>query len=45
MITAAGFILEASVEPMASEKLAVQEDVVADTRITPIAWIVRLRKS
>lgn len=45
MITAAGFILEASVEPMASEELAAQEDVVADTRITPIAWIVRLRKS
>lgn len=44
LINAAGFILEASVEPMASEELAAQEDVVADTRVTPIAWIVRLRK-
>ncbi|MDR0253079.1 MAG: class I SAM-dependent methyltransferase, partial [Brucellaceae bacterium] len=44
LINTAGFILEASVEPMASEELAAQEDVVADTRVTPIAWIVRLRK-
>ncbi|WP_376709997.1 class I SAM-dependent methyltransferase [Pseudochrobactrum lubricantis] len=44
MINAAGFVLEASVEPMASEELAAREDVVADTRVTPIAWIVRLRK-
>ena len=26
------------------EELAAQEKVVADTRVTPIAWIVRLRK-
>lgn len=44
MITAAGFTLEASVEPMASEELAAREEVVADTRVTPIAWIIRLRK-
>ena len=44
MINMAGFTLEASVEPMASEELAAQEKVVADTRVTPIAWIVRLRK-
>lgn len=43
-IVNAGFVIEASVEPMASEALAAHEPVVADTRVTPIAWIVRVRK-
>lgn len=44
LLVCAGFNIEASVEPMASEELAAQEPVVADTRVTPIAWIVRVRK-
>lgn len=44
LLVSAGFHIEASAEPMASEELAAKEPIVADTRVTPIAWIVRVRK-
>lgn len=44
LLVNAGFRIEASCEPRASEELAAREPVVADTRVTPIAWIVRVRK-
>lgn len=39
----AGFVLEKLGEPMASRELAVAEPIVADTRVAPLALVVRAR--
>lgn len=44
LIVGAGFIIEASAEPMASEELVAKAPAFANTRVAPVAWIVRLRK-
>ena len=44
MILAAGLAIEKMVEPSASAELAQNKPVVADTRIAPIALILRARK-
>jgi hypothetical protein len=44
MIVAAGFVLEALVEPMADEATTERVPEVADTRIAPIFLHLRVRK-
>ncbi|GGH08358.1 class I SAM-dependent methyltransferase [Silvibacterium dinghuense] len=43
MVVSAGLVLEAMIEPSASEEVAAQHPVVADTRIVPLALIIRAR--
>lgn len=44
MIVQAGFVIERFLEPRASEALAAAQPVVADTRVGPLALLVRARK-
>jgi len=44
MVVTAGLVIERFAEPCASEALAAAEPVVADTRVAPLALIVRARK-
>lgn len=44
MICAAGLVIDAFVEPCASEALAAAQPVVADTRVAPMSLLVRARR-
>jgi hypothetical protein len=44
MICSAGLVIERFVEPSASDEVAAAEPVVADTKIAPLALLVRARK-